>query len=886
MALARFRRLIGARPSRAHARGHARAFLSVAIVALLLLPTTYAAAIISTTITIDADFGDWAGVRGDAANTVHDTQLSDPDPDWPGQPDRDTYLCNATWDDEYLYLAFRRTAGGTKAITFAAYIDRGADGLLQDTDVVAWWTVGQSTSSRYADAHAASPTAGIFKYNQAINGKGGPYTNPGGDPMGHDGETPDGWADVQSGNLPPALPMDGWLASNGIEFEGKVAWDDLGLEPGSPMAIHFANANGESFGVKWVPSNTYKNIGGGKLLEENRGQIEDNVDGIWWLSYRAVDVSPDNVSGGVAGETVIYEHTITNDSNVADTFDLSVSSGWPAVITDTSDNPLSSVSLAPGASTTVRVRVTIPLGTTDGSRSTATLTATSQADASITDSATDITSAGRVTVTPDQSGSMAPGQSITYRFTVNNNTGALGTYDLTALSSLGWTTHVTDTSGAVITSVDLAGGATQDILVTIDVPPGATVGMQDVTRLTATLRGTPSVKSSASATTEVLGPLVMEPNRQGYTGAGTTIDYTHTITNSWPTARTATLAYSTPHGWPVKFFAADGITEITSVDLGAYGDSQDFIVRVYVPTGVAANTVDAMQVRATAGGLTVTCTDTTTIRRLAVYEDAGYTSYSSDYTLGDRIYARATGLSAGSNVYFKWYDAAGNLVDTSPVRTVDTAGMAFDDYQTLMTQRTGGWRCELYNSSNALLETSYFNVHWNAEITALAASDAPTVGSSTSITSSVRNDNSRAISGSTVTYTIWWDENGNGTFDAGDTYIDSSGIPHTWNGSTAVNSHVTTGVDVPAGSSADLPVWTMSNTQFPHQGDYRVTAVWTESAASGGFEIDRSTTEFFSIPALGWPLFGVTFLFGAFALWRRRELGTVVARIRRGGEAA
>ncbi|MDP2234140.1 MAG: hypothetical protein Q8K89_10925, partial [Actinomycetota bacterium] len=131
------------------------------------MPASIASGIVSTTITIDADFGDWAGVRGDAANTVHDTQLSDPDPDWPGQPDRDTYLCNATWDSQYLYLAYRRTAGGTKAITFTAYIDRGADGLLQNTDVVAWWTVGQSTSSRYADAHAPSPTAGIFQYNQA-----------------------------------------------------------------------------------------------------------------------------------------------------------------------------------------------------------------------------------------------------------------------------------------------------------------------------------------------------------------------------------------------------------------------------------------------------------------------------------------------------------------------------------------------------------------------------------------------------------------------------------------------------------------------------------------------------------------------------------------------
>ncbi|MBU4556438.1 MAG: hypothetical protein KJ747_06165, partial [Actinobacteria bacterium] len=771
------------------------------MVALLLMPASIASGIVSTTITIDADFGDWAGVRGDAANTVHDTQLSDPDPDWPGQPDRDTYLCNATWDSQYLYLAYRRTAGGTKAITFTAYIDRGADGLLQNTDVVAWWTVGQSTSSRYADAHAPSPTAGIFQYNQAIDGKGGPFVHPGGDPMGHDGETPDGWANVQSGNLPPTQPMDGWFADNGIEFEGKVAWSDLGVAAGSPIAIHFANANGESFGVKWTPSNTYKVIGGGNVLEENRGQIEDNVDGLWWLRSRGLEVSPDNAQGAKPGETVIYTHTIKNTSNTADTINLStLPGGWPAIITDTSGNPISSVNLAAGASTTMQVRVTIPVGAADGSQNVTTLIGNSQTDPAVTDSATDTTFSGRVTVTPDRSGSMAPGQTITYRFTVGNNLPGAGVYDLGALSALNWTTRITDTLGNQIANVSLAGGESREVLVSIDVPLGAAVGIQDVTRLTATLQGQPAVKATATATTGVLGPLLIEPSRTGFTGAGTTIDYLHTVTNSWPTSRTATLGFTSPHSWPVKFFKTDGVTEITSLDLGPNGDAQGFITRVYVPTGVAANTVDAMQVSATANGLTVSVTDTTTIRRLATYKDVGYTDYSTEYTLGESIYGRATGLASGS-VYFKWYDAAGNLVRTSPVRTVDTMGMAFDTCPSTLTQPTGGWRCELYNNSNTLLETSSFNVRWNAEITALSASDAPTVGSTVAVSSSVRNDNTQVISNSTMTYTIWWDENGDGVFGANDTYIDSAGLPHTWDGSTPISTHATSINTVAAGAT-------------------------------------------------------------------------------------
>ncbi|MHB8705762.1 MAG: COG1470 family protein [Coriobacteriia bacterium] len=829
--------------------------------------------ITSTSIVIDGDLADWTGVRADPQNASHDSQISDPDPDYPGQPDRDVYLVNATWDSEFLYLAFRRTSGGTKAITFGAYIDRGGDGLLQDSDVCVMWTVSQSPSGRFADAHAPSPSALIVEYNQARDGVDGPFIHPDGDPMGHDGETPDGWARIQDGQILPQEPMDGWLADNGIEFEGRVAWSDLGVEAGSPIAVHFVNANGESWGNAGTPSTTYKYIGNPpQYLEENRGQIEDNVDDIWWLRVSGVTVAPDNASGGEAGQTITYTHTVTNNSNSSVTYDLSAGSslGWPGSVTDPSGSPLSSVSLGPGESTTVQVRVMIPVGTADGTRDTTTLTARSRTDSAIVDTATDITTCGRVTVTPDQSATMAPGQTVSYTFTVANNLSGQRTYNLSTLSSMGWPVQISDQAGNPVSSVSLESGVTTDVIVSVSVPAGASIGSQDITRLTATLNGNTSVRAFATGTTTVKAGLEITPDNTGYAGSNTTIFYSHTVANSWPSTRTIALSAVSTRAWPVTFFAADGVTPITQVTLGPNGDSERIYARVTIPAGTAANTVDVTTVTATTGTTTDTATDTTTVRRLMTYLDTGYLTPETVFTLTDTAYARATGLKAGDEVVFVWKNPSGTIMRTSPERTVDTAGMAFDSYPSTDADLAGDWILEMYDDRGRLLETNVVAFKWKAEITTLTATDAPGVGDEVAVTSSVRNDLTRAIDDSVMTYVIWWDTDGSGSFGTGDTWIDSTGAPHVWDGVTAVSSHITTGIDVAGGGTWTEPVpWTVDNHLFPNQGMYQVTARWTELS---GRLIDTATTEFFSIPALGWPLTALIAVAGIALLWRRRDL--------------
>jgi hypothetical protein len=699
--------------------------VSLATILGILLAPSSGAAFTTTTITIDGYFDDWIGVRANPANVVRDTQIPD-DPDWPGQPDRDVYIVGTTYDNEYLYFSWRRTAGGTKAITFGAYLDYQGDGLLQNDDKVVVWTV--STGKPYASYQNGN--AMILHYNQARS-SGGALYHPEGDPMrdthrtgmpSGDGETPDGWAQWQDGYDVPAKTMDGHLSpsGDGIECEARVAWSDLGVAPGHPFAIHFAAGNGPAWGTRNKPSVTYKAIGGGRFLEEDRGQVEDNIEPIMYLLNRGVSVSPDNAGGGSAGTTVSYTHTITNTGNGTETFDLAALSGrgWSVTITDSGGNPVSSVTLVPGSAAGVLVHVTVPPGTADGTLDVTTLTATSQTDPGVRASVTDTTRVGQVTVTPNQGGTMAPGQTIGYEFTVQNNTASSGVFDLSTTSSLGWPRTMVDANGNPLTSMPLGPGESRVVTVRVAVPAGTPNGTQDVTHLAATLQGSPSVASSASAVTTVRDGLAMVAGQTGYGGVGTWVQYTHTVTNSWPEARSIALTASSTPGWTPAIFAADGVTPISSVTLGPNGASAEIVVRVLIPSGAGTDDQGTMTVTASAGGQSASVTDTTIVRQLTTYADSGYVNQSDSFVLGDVVFARATGLQSGS-VYFVWKDANGTTVRTSSLRTVDTQGAAFDEYGTLDAEPVGDWAVEVYRSGGTLIERNPFTVTYDAEISVL-----------------------------------------------------------------------------------------------------------------------------------------------------------------------
>jgi uncharacterized repeat protein (TIGR01451 family) len=142
-------------------------------------------------------------------------------------------------------------------------------------------------------------------------------------------------------------------------------------------------------------------------------------------AFASVDFAPDNAGNATAGGTINYAHTVTNNGNQGDTFNLTYTSGqgWTYVFLDAVNAPISSVTLAPGASAVVNVRLTVPAGVSVGTVEVGVMTATGQAHLA-TDNATDVTTitAGNLSLVKSvsPSGDQVPGTDLTYTVDYQN----------------------------------------------------------------------------------------------------------------------------------------------------------------------------------------------------------------------------------------------------------------------------------------------------------------------------------------------------------------------------------------------------------------------------------------------------------------------------------
>jgi uncharacterized membrane protein len=315
-------------------------------------------------------------------------------------------------------------------------------------------------------------------------------------------------------------------------------------------------------------------------------------------------LEPDRSGGGDPDTDVVYTHTLTNTGNGPDTFTIEATSsnGWTVQV-----GP-ASVPLAAGASTTVIVTVTIPAGATSLLVDTTVVTATSQTDGGAFDTAIDTTTVGRlfgVQLEPNNSGSTGPATTITYTHTLTNSGNYTDTFSLSPVSSQGWSVVLAPPG-----PVQLAGGASTAIVVTITVPAGAG-GLVDVTTITATSLDNPAYQDSATDTTNVpLTPGVeLEPDRAGSTAPSTTITYTHTLTNTGDGADVFDITLSSSHGWTVNL-----LQPTTPVALTA-GQTATVEIELVVPAGTGG-LVDVVTVTATSqadANVYDTAIDTTTI---------------------------------------------------------------------------------------------------------------------------------------------------------------------------------------------------------------------------------------------------------------------------------
>ncbi len=183
----------------------------------------------------------------------------------------------------------------------------------------------------------------------------------------------------------------------------------------------------------------------------------------------------------IVGHYFTFTHTLINEGNTptqVDTFDIEIvnSDGWtvtPIGLT----NP---VTLQRGESHTFELLVSVPSTVTELIYNRTWVTATSQAVPQTYDRAMDVIANPKVTLVPDYSDSLDPGDVVTYAHTLTNESVAEDIFDVSLNSTLGWSELLTPTQPIV-----LAQGESAEVVVRVEVPESAAVGIVEVVTITA-----------------------------------------------------------------------------------------------------------------------------------------------------------------------------------------------------------------------------------------------------------------------------------------------------------------------------------------------------------------------------------------------------------------
>ncbi|RLC61769.1 MAG: hypothetical protein DRI80_07965 [Chloroflexota bacterium] len=297
-----------------------------------------------------------------------------------------------------------------------------------------------------------------------------------------------------------------------------------------------------------------------------------------------VQLAPDYKSTVESDMIIIYTHVLTNAGSDTDVFALTLSStqNWATLLTSTP------ITLTPGATATVQVRITVPAGS-DGLIDTTVITATSQTNPVVFDTATDITLVGRVVsvaLEPNRSATAYPDTVVTYTHTLINTGNYTETFTLTYSSTRNWATLLTNPS------IILTPEATATVQVRITVPGGVISGTADRTVITATSDFNPAISDSVTDITTVglAADVALAPNRSAAAGPGAVIVYTHTLTNAGNGPDTFAITHASSQGWTVMYD--------TPIALGIE-QTATLVVRVAVPFGVISGTTDTTIITAT-----------------------------------------------------------------------------------------------------------------------------------------------------------------------------------------------------------------------------------------------------------------------------------------------
>jgi uncharacterized repeat protein (TIGR01451 family) len=291
----------------------------------------------------------------------------------------------------------------------------------------------------------------------------------------------------------------------------------------------------------------------------------------------ALTFTGETIASALQGSTVAFTNTLTNTGNGADAFDVTLGAGaFPAgasyalyqsdgvtPLTDTNANGTpDSGPLAPGASTTIVLRVTLPPGATGGPYQ-IDKTATSIADPAQSAVATDVLTtivANTVDLTNDSALPGAPGAGIgpeagavvtnatppgaTTRFTLYvNNTSALSdNYDLAASMDVsfaaltlpaGWSVTFRDAGNIVIANTgNVPAGSNVLVHADVTVPAGFAPGTFDLYFRSRSPVSGALDRIHDAVTVSAMRSLTLVPNNSGSVAPGGVVTYTHLLSNT------------------------------------------------------------------------------------------------------------------------------------------------------------------------------------------------------------------------------------------------------------------------------------------------------------------------------------------------------------------
>lgn len=201
------------------------------------------------------------------------------------------------------------------------------------------------------------------------------------------------------------------------------------------------------------------------------------------------------------GTSVDFALDVINTAGGTDTYTLSASvpAGWAVTYYDDANGngvldagettPIAASGPIVGfAELNVIARVDVPAGAAPGVNGVS-FTATSNNNGAVADTIADtvtVNSFPAVDFAPDLSGNTTAGGTISYTHTLTNIGNVADIFDLTYVSSQGWTYVFYDITSTPITSVALAAGASATVIARLTVPAGAPIGTVETGTLSAT----------------------------------------------------------------------------------------------------------------------------------------------------------------------------------------------------------------------------------------------------------------------------------------------------------------------------------------------------------------------------------------------------------------